>query len=104
MNLPRFRTTLSKGVIIPSMLFIIAVSLLSAVCPALTNNLDNQLNQFILVTLNWIYVWSVTAFVIFLIYLMVGRYGSITLCRNNSKPAYSFFSWMSMLFAAGMGV
>lgn len=104
MNLPRFRTTLSKGVIIPSMLFIIAVSLLSAVFPALTNNLLNQVKQYIFVNLNWIYVWSVTAFVIFLIYLMVGRYGSIRLGRNNSKPEYSFFSWISMLFAAGMGI
>lgn len=92
MNLLSLRTTFSSGVIIPSMLFIIAVSLLSAVFPSLTNNLLYQVKQFIFVNLNWIYVWSVTAFVIFLIYLMVGRYGSIRPGRNNSKPAYSFFS------------
>jgi choline/glycine/proline betaine transport protein len=40
----------------------------------------------------------------FLIYLMFSKYGNIRLGRNDSKPKYSFFSWISMLFAAGMGI
>lgn len=78
--------------------------MLAALFPALTNTVLNQVKQFIFVNLNWIYVWSVTIFVIFLVYLMVGRYGNIRLGRNSSKPEYSFFSWLSMLFAAGMGI
>jgi len=78
--------------------------MLAALFPALTNTVLNQVKQFIFVNLNWIYVWSVTVFVIFLVYLMVGRYGNIRLGRNSSKPEYSFFSWLSMLFAAGMGI
>jgi choline/glycine/proline betaine transport protein len=35
---------------------------------------------------------------------MASSYGNIRLGRNNSKPEYSFFSWISMLFAAGMGI
>src|SRR5690606_30459793 len=101
MKLPRVRTTLSVGVVIPSLIFITAVSMLAALFPALTNTVLNQVKQFIFVNLNWIYVWSVTIFVIFLVYLMVGRYGNIRLGRNSSKPEYSFFSWLSMLFAAG---
>ena len=104
MKLPRVRTTLSGGVVIPSLIFITAVSMLAALFPALTNTVLNQVKQFIFVNLNWIYVWSVTVFVIFLVYLMVGRYGNIRLGRNSSKPEYSFFSWLSMLFAAGMGI
>lgn len=35
---------------------------------------------------------------------MFSKYGNIKLGRNNSKPDYSFFSWIAMLFAAGMGI
>lgn len=96
--------TFSKGVTIPSLIFIIGICVLSAVFPQLTENLLNVVKSFIFVNLNWIYVWSVTIFVIFLIYLMFSKYGNIRLGRNDSRPEYSFFSWISMLFAAGMGI
>jgi choline/glycine/proline betaine transport protein len=35
---------------------------------------------------------------------MFSKYGKIRLGNNDSKPEYSFFSWISMLFAAGMGI
>lgn len=104
MKLPKIRTTLSKGVVVPSLIFIIGVCLLSAVYPTLTENLLSRIKNFIFVNLNWIYVWAVTIFVLFLIYLMFSKYGRIRLGRNSSKPQYSFFSWISMLFAAGMGI
>lgn len=100
----RIRSTLSKGVIIPSLIFIIGISLLAAIYPSTTNSLLNTTKNFIFINLNWIYVWAVTIFILFLIYLMFSKYGNIKLGRNNSKPDYSFFSWISMLFAAGMGI
>src|SRR5690606_41644577 len=54
--------------------------------------------------LNWLYVMVVTIFVFFLLFLFVSKYGNIKLGANDSKPEFSFFSWDSMLFAAGMGV
>ena len=101
---PRIRTTLNKGVVVPSLIFIVGICLLSAIFPKLTENLLNTIKDFIFVNLNYVYVWSVTIFVLFLIYLMFSKYGDIRLGRNDSKPAYSFFSWISMLFAAGMGI
>ncbi|MGE4515211.1 MAG: BCCT family transporter, partial [Chryseobacterium sp.] len=98
------RTTLNKGIIIPSLIFIVGICVLSAVYPKLTEELLNGVKNFIFVNLNWVYVWSVTIFVLFLIYLMVSKYGDIRLGRNDSRPDYSFFSWISMLFAAGMGI
>ena len=100
----KIKSTLSKGVVVPSLIFIVGVCLLSAIYPELTENLLNTVKDFIFVNLNYIYVWSVTIFVIFLIYLMFSKYGNIRLGRNESKPDYSFFSWISMLFAAGMGI
>lgn len=100
----RIRTTLSRGVIVPSMIFIIGICLLSAIFPQLTENLLNTIKNFIFTNLNYVYVWSVTIFVMALLYLMFSKYGNIRLGKNNSRPKYSFFSWISMLFAAGMGI
>lgn len=100
----KIRSTLKRGITIPSLIFIIGVCLVSAVYPAATEDLLNIVKNFIFINLNWVYVWSVTLFVIFLIYIMTSKYGNIRLGRNDSKPNYSFFSWLSMLFAAGMGI
>lgn len=104
LKIPHIRTTLSRGVILPSLIFILSISLLAAIFPTLTENLLNSVKNFIFTNLNWVYVWSATIFVLFLIYLMFSKYGDIRLGRNDSKPEYSFFSWVSMLFAAGMGI
>lgn len=96
--------TLSKGVTFPSLFFIVGICLLSAFFPSLTEDLLEVIQRFIFVNLNWIYIWVVTIVVIFLLVLMFTRYGNIRLGRNDSRPEYSFFSWISMLFAAGMGI
>lgn len=100
----KMRSTLSKGVVIPSLIFIIGISLLAAIYPAFTGDILQSVKEYIFLNLNYVYVWSVTIFVLFLLYLMFSKYGNIKLGRNDSKPAYSFFSWISMLFAAGMGI
>lgn len=100
----KIRITLSKGVTIPSLIFIVSICLLSAIFPEITEKLLNTVKDFIFIKLNYVYVWSVTIFILFLIYLMFSKFGNIRLGRNNSKPDYSFFSWISMLFAAGMGI
>ncbi|WP_254529264.1 MULTISPECIES: BCCT family transporter [Sphingobacterium] len=99
-----FRSSLSMGVTIPSLIFIVGVCLASAIFPEAVNKILNDIKAFIFVNLNWVYVWSVTIFVLFLLFLMVSKFGDIKLGRNDSSPDYSFFSWISMLFAAGMGI
>ncbi|MFC0336642.1 choline/carnitine/betaine transport [Kushneria avicenniae] len=52
----------------------------------------------------WFYLFSVFGFVIFLLVLAFSKYGKIRLGPQESKPSYDFFSWVSMLLAAGFGV
>ncbi len=98
------KSTLNKGIFIPSMVFILLVSFVSVVYPQMADQILSLIKNFIFVNLNWIYVWSVTSFVIFLIYLMFSKYGNIRLGDNESRPEHSFFSWVAMLFSAGMGI
>ncbi|KEY19303.1 BCCT family transporter [Kaistella antarctica] len=99
-----FKTTLNKGIFIPSILFILLVSLVSVLYPEMADKILNLIKNFIFVNFNWVYVWAVTCFVIFLIYLMFSKYGKIRLGDNDSRPEHSFFSWVAMLFSAGMGI
>ncbi len=99
-----FKTTLSKGIFVPSMVFIVLVSVVSVLYPEMADKILNLIKNFIFVNLNWVYVWAVTLFVIFLIYLLFSKYGKIRLGDNNSRPEHSFFSWIAMLFSAGMGI
>ncbi|MCT8467156.1 BCCT family transporter [Chromohalobacter canadensis] len=52
----------------------------------------------------WFYLFSVFGFVVFLLTLAFSKYGKIRLGPQDSSPSYSFFSWISMLLAAGFGV
>lgn len=92
------------GVTIPSLLFILGVCVLSAIAPESTEKALTVIKEFVFVNLNWVYVWAITIFVVFLGFLTFSKYGNIKLGANDSKPEHSFFSWVSMLFAAGMGI
>lgn len=52
----------------------------------------------------WLFVLTSTSFVLFAGYLAVTRYGNIKLGPDDSKPEFSTFSWVSMMFATGMGI
>ncbi|SFA48472.1 BCCT, betaine/carnitine/choline family transporter [Pedobacter suwonensis] len=97
-------STFKAGIMVPSLIFIITVTVVSSFFPTQTGAILNVVKNWIFVNLNWIYVWSVTIFVIFLLVLTFSKYGAIRLGDDDEKPEHSFFSWISMLFAAGMGI
>ncbi|MBS9902363.1 BCCT family transporter [Vibrio alginolyticus] len=53
---------------------------------------------------DWLFIWSGNLFVIFCLGLIVSPYGKIRLGGVDATADYSFISWLSMLFAAGMGI
>ncbi len=52
----------------------------------------------------WLYILIVSFFIAFLLFLALSKYGKIPLGKDGDKPEYSTFSWIFMLFAAGMGI
>ena len=52
----------------------------------------------------WLFVLTSAGFVIFSAYLALTRYGNIKLGPDDSEPEFSTFSWVSMMFATGMGI
>lgn len=49
------------------------------------------------------YQWAAIAVVIFLVWIALSRYGTIRLGLEDETPEFSLFSWVSMLFCAGIG-
>jgi glycine betaine transporter len=54
--------------------------------------------------LGWLFVLASAAFVVFSAFLAFTRYGNIRLGPDDSVPEFSTFSWVSMMFATGMGI
>ena len=53
---------------------------------------------------DWLFIWSGNIFVIFCLGLIISPLGKIRLGGESAKAEYSYISWLSMLFAAGMGI
>ena len=95
LNAPVFYT--SSALIL--LLLIFAVS-----APQLADSLFKQLQNTIVTNGSWFYVLTVAIIVLFVIFLGVSRYGEIKLGPDHATPEFSFTTWLSMLFAAGMGI
>jgi len=52
----------------------------------------------------WLFVLTSAGFVIFSAYLAISKYGGIKLGPDDSEPEFSTVSWVSMMFATGMGI
>ncbi|MET0978652.1 MAG: BCCT family transporter [Paeniglutamicibacter terrestris] len=52
----------------------------------------------------WFFVSLASFFVIFVLWLALGRFGNIPLGRDGEKPEFRTISWISMMFSAGMGI
>ena len=55
-------------------------------------------------TFGWLFILVSASFLLFSGYLAVTRYGNIRLGPDDSEPEFSTFSWVSMMFATGMGI
>ncbi len=75
--------------------FLDTASLASASGTALTGTMEY---------LGWLFVLTSSAFVVFALWLALGKYGNIPLGRDGDEPEFSTTSWVAMMFSAGMGI
>ncbi|HEU4515181.1 MAG TPA: BCCT family transporter [Nocardioidaceae bacterium] len=54
--------------------------------------------------MGWLFVTLASAFVVFVIWLAAGRFGSIPLGNDDEEPEFRTVSWIAMMFSAGMGI
>ena len=64
----------------------------------------NWLFGFIGDTFGWFYLLVVNVFIVVLLYFAFSKYGNIKIGGVEAEKEFSDFSWMAMLFSAGMGI
>ena len=63
----------------------------------------SQGKDYIISTLDWFYVLVVSLVLFFVFWLLVSRFGNVKLGKDDDEPDFSTFSWICMLFSAGLG-
>lgn len=82
----------------------LALSLLGVITPDSFESISGSIMGYISAHFGWFYLLIVTLFVLFCLYLVFSPYGKIKLGRHGEKPEFTYTSWLSMLFSAGMGI
>ncbi|NLA61882.1 MAG: BCCT family transporter, partial [Bacteroidales bacterium] len=53
---------------------------------------------------NWLYVITINASLIFMLFIGFSKFGNIRLGGYTAKPEFSDLSWFAMMFSAGVGI
>lgn len=99
-----FRSTFAKHVAIPGISLLVLLSIFGGIFPDQTGQALNQIQDYIYEHLSWVYMLILTVVIAFLLTVAFSKKGKIRLGADNSKPEYSTFSWIAMLFSAGIGI
>jgi len=89
---------------IVSKVIVIVFVLFGALMTETASSTFDAVKGWILETLKWYYIGIVAVFLFFVLWLLISRYGNIRLGDDEDRPEFSYFSWFSMLFGAGMGI
>lgn len=60
--------------------------------------------NWVLGSWGWVFVLLSSVFVVYVLWLAIGRFGNIPLGKDGEGPEFKTGSWISMMFACGMGI
>ena len=83
---------------------VLAFVLWGALAPTQMGDATTSTLNWLEKSFGWLFVLTTAAFVVFSAYLALSRYGNIRLGPDDAEPEFSTFSWVSMMFATGMGI
>lgn len=89
---------------IGSTVLVIAFVLFTVIAPDYSGALYTAAKGFIASDLAWYYIGLMSFFLFLAVYMIFSRFGEIRLGKDDERPEFSFFSWFSMLFGAGIGI
>ncbi len=91
-------------VLIVSAVIVLAFSAWAMLMPAQAESIMHTVVTWIATNLGWYYVLTITLVVIFVLWVALSKEGSVRLGPDHSRPQYNLFTWVAMLFAAGVGI
>ena len=93
-----------RAVFLPSIVFLLSTVGVVLLFPDASTSAFGALQAAIVENASWFYGLVMAILLITSGVLAFSRVGNIRLGPDNSSPDYSLFSWLSMLFAAGVGI
>ncbi|MCR6098686.1 BCCT family transporter [Salipaludibacillus agaradhaerens] len=94
----------SSLVFIISGVIIFTLVVWGLVSPVSMETVMESLMSSMIQNFGWLYVLATAFFVGFCLFLGFGPYRHMKLGNKEDEPEYHYFTWVGMLFAAGMGV
>ncbi|WP_229086609.1 BCCT family transporter [Curtobacterium sp. GD1] len=88
----------------PAAGIVLAFVAVALAAPRATEDVFSAVQGWIVRDFGWYYVIAAAAFVVFAIWIGFSRFGDIVLGQDDEAPEFSTLSWLSLLFAAGMGI
>ncbi|MCC2603771.1 BCCT family transporter [Planctobacterium marinum] len=95
---------LNLNVFIVATISITALVLFTLLAPQFAESFFDTLQSEIVSSGSWFYVLTVAVILVTTLYLGLSQYGEVKLGPDHAQPDYNLATWLSMLFAAGMGI
>ncbi|CAM2902896.1 BCCT family transporter [Salinicoccus roseus] len=95
--------TIDWKIFLPSVLFILALSIPFSLYESESLELLNGIFDQIVSSFGWGYIWYATILLAAGLYLSFSKYGQVVLGEPDEKPRFSLFSYASILIAMGLG-
>jgi len=96
--------TLNPPVFYGSAVLILLLVIYSVATPGHAQGMFSDVQAWIIANVSWLYILAVAVILLMVVLLALSRYGEIKLGPDHSEPDYSYLTWFSMLFSAGMGI
>ena len=103
-SLPDRGFVIDRAVFIPSIVFLLSTVGVVLAFPEASDAAFGAMQGAIVENASWFYGLVMAILLVTSVVLAFSRVGNIRLGPDNSSPDYSLFSWLSMLFAAGVGI
>ncbi|CAN02008.1 choline BCCT transporter BetT [Clavibacter michiganensis] len=101
---PPGRPRLNRPVFLGSSLGIIAIVAWASLAPTAAADAIGAAVAWVSESFGWYYIAVVTLVVGFVVVVAASRAGRTRLGPDDSRPAFNYFTWSAMLFAAGIGI
>lgn len=92
-----------KMLFFSTMAFILIVVFTGILFPDTLYDVGIKTMTYLTTQFGWIYIGGSFLFVMIMLYFALSKYGDIRLGKDHERPEFSTFSWLGMLFSAGMG-
>ncbi|WP_298806168.1 BCCT family transporter [uncultured Pseudokineococcus sp.] len=98
------RFGIAPWVFFPALAIVLAFVVLTLAFTDTATQVFSTIQSTIVGDVGWYYTLLIASFVIFSLWVGIGRYGSIKLGKDDDEPEFRLPVWFAMLFATGMGI